>query len=249
MQTPSIGGSTYFLKCIDDFSRKTWIYFLKHKHDAFGCFQQFKSLVEKQSGYYIKVLRTDRGGKYVSRYFQNFCKVHGIYRQFIVWYTPQQNGVTERKNQTIMEMAHNMLVAKHFSNAYWVEVVETAIYIMNICPTKSVRNKVPRESWICMKHNVVHLNIFGCVAYTYVPNELRNKLDKKGHKCIFVEYSEDTKAYKLYDPIARKVIISRNVQFVENEAWDGSIERIVKIIDVIEHDDIEVEVFQTPIIS
>jgi hypothetical protein len=69
MQTPSIGGNTYFLTFIDDFTRKTWIYFLKHKSDAFGCFQQFKSLVEKQSGYYIKVLRTDRGGEYVSRYF------------------------------------------------------------------------------------------------------------------------------------------------------------------------------------
>jgi transposase InsO family protein len=88
MQTPSIGDITYFLTFIDDFLRKTWIYFLKHKYDALGCFQQFKSLVEKHSGYYIKVLRTDRGGEYVSRYFQNFCKVHGINKQFTAWYTP-----------------------------------------------------------------------------------------------------------------------------------------------------------------
>jgi hypothetical protein len=74
MQTPSIGGSTYFLTFIDDFSRKTWIYFLKHKSDALGCFQKFKSLVEKQSGYYIKCLRTDKGGEYISREFQNFVK-------------------------------------------------------------------------------------------------------------------------------------------------------------------------------
>jgi transposase InsO family protein len=82
MQTPSIGGSTYFLTFIDDFSRKTWIYFLKHKSDALGYFQQFKSLVEKHSGYYIKCLRTDRGGEYISREFQNFCKFHGIYKKF-----------------------------------------------------------------------------------------------------------------------------------------------------------------------
>jgi transposase InsO family protein len=82
MQTTSIGGSSYFLTFIDDFSRKTWIYFLKHKYDALSCFQQFKSLVEKQSGYYIKCLRTDRGGEYMSREFHNFCKVHGIYKHF-----------------------------------------------------------------------------------------------------------------------------------------------------------------------
>jgi hypothetical protein len=93
-----------------------------------------------------------------------------------------------------------------------------------------------------MKHNVVHIKVFGCVAYAQVLDELRKKLDKKGHKCIFFGYSEDTKAYKLHDPITRKVIISSNVQFEENEAWDGSIERIVRIIDAIGHDDTKDEV-------
>jgi transposase InsO family protein len=99
--------------------------------------------MENHSGYYIKCLRTDRGGKYISREFQNFCKVHGIYMQFIAQYTPQQNGVAKRKNITIMEMVCSMLTTKHLSNDYWVEVVETAIYIMNKCPTRSVKNRVP----------------------------------------------------------------------------------------------------------
>jgi transposase InsO family protein len=116
MQSPSIGGSTYFLAFIDDFSRKTWIYFLKHKSDALGCFQQFKSLVKKQNGFYNKCLRTDRGGEYISRELQNFCKVHGIYRKFTAQYTPQQNDVAERKNKTIMEMTCSMMTTKHFSN-------------------------------------------------------------------------------------------------------------------------------------
>jgi transposase InsO family protein len=88
MQTPPTRGSTCFLTVIDEFSRKTWIYFLKHKSDALGCFQQFNSLVEKQSGYYIKVLKADRGGEYVSREFHNICKDHGIHKQFTVRYTP-----------------------------------------------------------------------------------------------------------------------------------------------------------------
>jgi hypothetical protein len=248
MKTPSIGRNTYFLTFIDDFSRKTWIYFLKHKSNAFGCFQQFKSLVEKKSGYYIKVLRIDRGGEYVSREFMNFCKVYGIHKQFTARYTPQQNGVTKRKNQTIMEMVRIMLETKHLSNEYWDDGLAIVVYIINRCLTKSVKNKVPQESWTSMKHNVVHLKVFGSFAYAHVPYELRKKLDKKGQKHVFVGYYEDTKEYKLYDPIARKFIINHDVQFVENEAWDGSIERTIKIIDAMRHDDMEDEVVQTPIV-
>ena len=131
-----------------------------------------------------------------------------IQKQFIARYIPQQNSIVERKNKTIMEMAHRMLEAKHFPNEYWGEAVATFVYIMNRCPIKSVKNKVPQEAWTGMNHSVSHLKIFGCVAYAHIPDELRRKLDKKGQKCIFVVYSKDTKAYNLYDPIARKVIIS-----------------------------------------
>jgi hypothetical protein len=143
-------------------------------------------------------------------------------------------------------MAHSMLTAKKNSNEYWVEAVETALYIWNRCLTKSVKKRVPRESWTGLKHNVAHLKNFGCVAYAHVPDELRRKLDKKGQKFIFVGYSEETKGYNMYDHAARKFIISHDVQFVENEAWDGSIEKTIKIINAMEHDEIEYEVFQTP---
>ena len=81
--------------------------------------------MENQSGHRIKILGTDRGGEYVSNEFLNFCM------QFTARYTSQQNGVAERKNRTIMEMARNMMAAKHFPNEYWGEAVTTAIYIMN----------------------------------------------------------------------------------------------------------------------
>jgi hypothetical protein len=86
---------------------------------------------------------------------------------------------------------------------------------------------------------VAHLKVFGCVAYTHAPDELRNKLDKKGQKCIFVGYSKETKSYKMYGPVTSKFIIIHDVQFVDNEAWDGSVEKTVKIINYIAHDDIE----------
>jgi hypothetical protein len=136
-----------------------------------------------------------------------------------------------------MEMARSMLTTKNLSNEYWDEAVATAVYILNKCLTKSVENRIPQEAWTGSKHNVVHLRVFGCVAYAHVPDELRRKLDNKGQKCIFVGCSEETKGYKLYDLVARKVIINRDVQFVENEAWDGTIEKTVKIIGTMEHDD------------
>ena len=145
-----------------------------------------------------------------------------------------------------MEMAHNMLAAKHFPNEYWGEAVTTVVYIMNRCPTKSVKKKVPQESWIGMNHSVSHLKVFCCVAYAHIPDELRRKLDKKGQKCIFVGYSEDTKSYKLYDPVTKKVIINRDVQFVENESWDGTVDINVKIVSNVDNDDMEEEVVQIP---
>ena len=102
-----------------DFITKTRVYFLKHKPDAFECFQQFKTLVEKQSSYYIKVLKASRGGEYISNDSLKFCKSHGIHKQFTWRYTPQQNCVAKRKNITIMEMVHNMMETKHLASEYW----------------------------------------------------------------------------------------------------------------------------------
>ena len=100
-----------------------------------------------------------------------------------------------------------------------------------------------------MNHIVSHLKNFGCVSYAHVPDELIKKLDKKGQKCIFVGYSEDTKAYKLYDHVARKVIINLDVQFFENESWDGIVEINVKIVLNVDNDDMAEEVVQTPHVS
>eukprot|EP01018_Ginkgo_biloba_P015504 Gb_33414 [translate_table: standard] len=109
-------------------------------------------MVEKQSGYYLKVLRTNRGGEFTSREFSDYCNNHGIKRQLTAAYTPQQNGVVERKNHTIMEMARNMLKSKNLPNDYWAE----AVYILNRSPTKSTKNITPKEAWSCHKPSVAH---------------------------------------------------------------------------------------------
>eukprot|EP00253_Pinus_taeda_P026417 PITA_26417 len=147
MQNPSLAGSQYFLTFIDDFTRKTWLYFLKNKSEVFEKLRNFKALVGNQSGLNIKVLRTDRGGEYIFKEFLLFCRDNGIHKQFTARYTPQQNGVAKRKNRAIMDMARSMLKAKHLPNEYWAEAVNCAAYTLNRCPTKAVMNKVLEEAW------------------------------------------------------------------------------------------------------
>jgi hypothetical protein len=222
MQTESIGGSFYFLTFIDDFSRKIWIYFLRHKSETFEKFKEFKAEAEKQSGKYIKVLRSDGGGEYNSDEFANFYKSQGIIMQTTARYTPQQNGVAERKNQTIMNMARSLLKEKCLSNTFCSEAVACSAYLLNRSPTTSLKMKVPQEAWSGTKINVAHLRTFRCIAYNHISSELRKKLDDRSEKCIFTGYSETSKAYRLYNRISKKLILNKDVKFLENQLWNES---------------------------
>ncbi|KAI5348776.1 hypothetical protein L3X38_001663 [Prunus dulcis] len=101
----SVAGNKYFMLIIDDCTRMSWVYLLRNKYEAFNCFKKFKSITELQSGHKVKCLRSDRGGEFLSYEFIKFCEDHGIQRQLTMAYTPQQNGVVERKNRTVVEMA------------------------------------------------------------------------------------------------------------------------------------------------
>ena len=106
-------------------------------------------------------------------------------------------------------MVRIMLKANNFPNEYWAEFVNCEAYILNRCPTKVVMNRVPVEAWNGTNKVVTHMRVFGCVAYAHVPDQLRKKLDNKGEKCIFIGYSDESKAYKLYNPSPKKLIISK----------------------------------------
>ncbi|KAL0424086.1 UNVERIFIED_CONTAM: Retrovirus-related Pol polyprotein from transposon TNT 1-94 [Sesamum radiatum] len=121
MQTPSLNNNRYFVVFVDDFSRMTWVYFVKEKSEVFSIFRKFKASIEKQSENAVKVLRTDRGGEFVSAEFNSFCEEMGIHRQLTTSYTPQQNGVAERKNRSLVEMAKSMLKAKCLSKSFWAK--------------------------------------------------------------------------------------------------------------------------------
>jgi hypothetical protein len=140
LSCPSFSGCNYFLTLIYDFSKRTWVYFLKLKSKVFDKFLAYKALVEKQSGHQIQRLRTDNGGEYVNNNFTNYCTTQGIQMQHTVPYTPQQNGVTERKNHTLKEMANCMIQSKGLSLNYWAEAINCANYIVNCTPTKDLKD-------------------------------------------------------------------------------------------------------------
>jgi hypothetical protein len=121
-----------------------------------------------------------------------------------------------------MDMVRCMLKAKQMPKEFWAEAVATAVYILNRCPTKSVQEKTPEEAWSGRRPSIRHLRVFGCIAYVHVPDQIRKKLDDKGEKCIFIGYSSNSKAYKLYNPETKKVIISRDVTFDEGGMWNWS---------------------------
>src|SRR5450631_1333284 len=217
MKTPSIGGARYFLTFIDDFSRKIWVYVLKSKSEVLARFKEWKTLVERQSEHVVKVLRTDNGGEYISKAFDDFLSKHGIARQNSSPYTPQQNGVAERANRTIVEMARSMIHAQRLGHEFWAEVVCNAVYVRNRCPTKAVEGMTPEEAWSGRMPHVSHMRVFGCVAYAKVPDQRRTKLDAKGVKCLFLGYCEGTKAYRLICLETKKIIKSPDVVFFEDK--------------------------------
>lgn len=169
------------------------------------------------------MLRTDGGGEYVSAEFNKFCDEQGIEHKVTFPYTPQHNGVAERKNRTIMNMMRSMLRAKGMPNSFWAEAVSCSVYLLNRSPTRSVSDITPVEAWSGYKPNVKHLKVFGSVAYAHVPAQTRTKLDNRGVKTICVGYKRG--GYKLYNPVTNKVIVSRDVTFAEDEVWkwDGEI--------------------------
>jgi transposase InsO family protein len=208
----------YLISFIDDYSRKTWVYYLVEKSEALHVFKSFKTKVEKETGLCIWGLRTDRGGEFTSLEFTDFCTTNGIQRQLTASYTPQQNGVAERKNPTIMNMVRSMLTKKEIPRTFWPEAVNWTIHVLNRSPTFAVRNMTPEEAWSGTKPSVEHFRVFGCLAHVYIPDSKRIKLDDRSIKCILLGVSEESKAYRFFNPASKMIVVSRDVIFEEDKS-------------------------------
>lgn len=146
----------------------------------------------------------------------DYLEKEGIKIELTAPYSPQQNGKAERKNRYLMEMARCMIFDSGVTKKYWGEAVVTANYLQNRLPTKS-NNCTPYEKWNSRKSTLKDIHIFGCEAYAKIPDELRRKLDSKARKLHFVGYSEQLRAFRLLDKETDKIIISRDVTFLEGK--------------------------------
>ena len=166
------------------------------------------------------MIRFDNGTEYTSKKFNKFCIDAGIEHQLIAPYTPQQNGVVERKNRTIMEMTRCLLHDKGLPKEFWAEAAHTTAFLLNRLPTKALQKKTPFEEWHDYKPKLTNLKTFDYLCFSYIPQVKRDKLDKKAESRIFVGYSSTSKAYKIYLPQSNKVIVSRDVKFLESDSWN-----------------------------
>lgn len=218
MTKKSLGGASYYVSFIDDYSKKIFVYIIKKKSAVFDCFVKFKNLMENQLDKKIKIIRSDNGGEYINDSFKVFCEKHGIIHQKTCSSTPQQNGVSERFNRTIVEKARCMLFDARLPLTFWAEAVNTAVKVINLLPNSTNREKCPDEIWYNSPQDLSFLRIFGTRAMVKIPDEQRKKLEKKSVECVFVGYAENTRGYRLYNLNTKKIIISRDVIFFEEEA-------------------------------
>lgn len=215
METKSIGLHRYFLLFVDDYSRMTFVYFLRNKSEVFKCFQEFRVMVEKQMNTNIKVLRSDNGLEFCSQDMQNYMKKCGIIHQRTTPYSPEQNGLCERFNRTVVEKARCLLFDAKLHKRFWAEAVHTAVYLKNRSVASGLNQKTPFELWTGRKPDVGHIRIFGSTVMAHVPKEKRKKWDKKAVRHLLLGYPDSTKGYRLYNPVTKKVVIARDVTIME----------------------------------
>lgn len=222
MEVSSLNGSRYFLLFVDDCTRMTFIYFLKQKSEIFNRFKEFKAVIENQQGKKIKILHTDNGTEYCNNKFSNYLKSAGIIHQRTNSYTPEQNGVSERGNRTVVEKAKCLLYDAKLDKRFWAEASNTAVYLKNRSVVTGLE-KTPYELWYGSKPDLSHIRLFGSKVMVHVPKVKRSKWDKKAIEHILVGYGEDVKGYRLYNPSKRSIITSRDVVVMEDDMSDSRV--------------------------
>ncbi|WZZ65969.1 hypothetical protein YC2023_077339 [Brassica napus] len=209
----------YFVTFIDEKSKYTWVTLIPSKDRVLDAFKNFQTHICNHFNAKMKILRSDNGGEYTSHAFKQYLAQHGITHQTSCPYTPQQNGVAERKNRHLMEVARSMMFHTNVPKKFWSDAVMSATYLINRTPTKVLNDMSPFEVLNKTKPSLDHLRVFGCLCFVMIPGELRNKLDAKSSKAMFIGYSPTQKGYKCYDPESRRVLVSRDVKFAESRGY------------------------------
>nr|GEU35003.1 hypothetical protein [Tanacetum cinerariifolium] len=207
-KTMSRQGVNYFVPFTDDFNRYGYVYLLKHKHEVFETFKVFQKEVENQLGKTIKSLRSNHGGEYISQEFLEHLKDDGIIAHRTPPYTPQHNGVSERRNKTLLDMVRSIMSQTTLPKSFWDYALETAARILNMVPTKK-RDTLNKP----------------------------DKLEPRSIKCIFIGYLKETMSYSFYYPLVNKVLVARNAEFLENSLITQEASESLKDLEIIQEED------------
>ena len=215
-------GKKYMMTLIDDATKWCYLFLVKTKDEALECFKIYKAEVETPLNKKIKRLRSDRGGEYLSKEFSDFCAEHGIIHETTAPYSPQSNGVAERKNRTLTDLVNAMLDSSGLPKPWWGEAVLAACYVLNRVPT-SKGEITPYEGWKGRKPTLRFLRAWGCLAKVNVPAVKKRKLGPKTVDCVFLGYAKNSIAYRFLviksgvaDVNVNTVIESSDATFFEN---------------------------------
>jgi transposase InsO family protein len=218
IQEDSISGAVYILTFIDDASRKSDVYLLRNKSEVYEKFLQYKARAENETGKKIKVLRSDNGGEYMSKAMKNYFDEQGIKHEFTTIYTPQQNGVAERLNRTLLEKARCLLRARNVPLAFWGEAIKMANFLRNHLATKICEDKTPIEIWTGRKPSIAFIKTFGCKAFVHIPRPYwEGKLGPRAERGMFLGFDENRKAAIIWILDSCKIVTSRDVKYNEDE--------------------------------
>ncbi|GJT32928.1 putative ribonuclease H-like domain-containing protein [Tanacetum coccineum] len=213
----SLMHKKYCLVVTDDYSRFSWVFFLTTKDETSEILKNFIKEVENLVDKKVKIIRSDNGTEFKNKVMDDFCREKGIKREYSVARTPQQNGVAERKNRTLIEAARTMLADSKLPTTFWAEAVSTACYVQNRVLIVKPHNKTPYELFRGFKPAIGFMKPFGC--HVTILNTLDNlgKFDEKSDEGFFVGYSLSSKAFRVYNIRTRKVQENLHIGFLENK--------------------------------
>lgn len=208
---------------------------MRHKDEVFPCFKKFYALVQNQFNVQIQAIRTDNGTEYVNKIFGTFMSEQGILHQTSCPNTPQQNGVAERKNRHILEVARALMFTMNVPKFLWSEAVLTATYLINRTPLRVTGMKSPCE--LILKDNtfVVPPKLFGCTCFVRDHRPSVSKLDPRALKCIFLGYSSGQRGYKCWSPSERRTFVSMDVTFRESKPFYGEKTDLSVLFEDLDH--------------
>ncbi|GJV63891.1 retrovirus-related pol polyprotein from transposon TNT 1-94 [Tanacetum coccineum] len=215
MRVESINGKKYVLVIVDDYSRYTWTHFLRSKDETPGVLIDFLTLVQRGLHAQVTTVRTDKGTEFLNKTLHAYFAKEGIRHETSTAQTPEQNGLVQRRNRTLVKAARTMLSAAKVPLIFWAEAIATTCFTQNRSLVIPRHEKTPYHIINARKPSVKFFHIFGSLCYIVKVGENLDKMKEKGDACIFVGYSTQSKAYRVFNKRTRIIVETIHVNFEE----------------------------------